>query len=80
MSESKVWPTDIQIKATDAAREYLEGGEDGYPLPHVIARVILAERERCAAIAANFFDLRHNSLARANAASIAYAIRRPPAS
>jgi hypothetical protein len=51
MSKTKPWPTDIQIAATDAARSYLESGDNGWPLSHVIARALLEERERCAKVA-----------------------------
>lgn len=40
------WPAHIQTAAAEACREYLEGGEDGYPLAHIMAREMLAAEQR----------------------------------
>ena len=45
-AESEPWPKHIQIAATDACREYIDGGDDGWPLAHIMAREILAAEKR----------------------------------
>lgn len=84
-------PADIQKAAEIAVFAFearIQGGEfegldpDGTEcrdaLKAEIAKAIAAERERCAVIAANHFDLRHADKARFASANIAAAIRNAP--
>lgn len=76
MSDVKI-PEDVmkaaQAAAKEAAMRSLKTGELNPEL--VIARAILAERERCAKIAAGMFDLRDGNQARVASHKIAQAIR-----